>query len=250
MKTFKRFLRVTVLGAFAAGSLVAVAAPAGAVTVLLSCDAVKGTSQVNATVTPPIGSSDAAGSSAAENVVTTLKTKGTGFPITCSGALAPATGNLLKAGGKLVGVTSCEALVNAGANPPGAWGTSGKLGWTFTNPTASGLGSGAQNHPAWAGTTKLTAYVRLGQGTPALDDLSLDGIVVKGVAVGALFNGVIGFDPYTDATFSTPVTIADLLPCSLGNPPGAFIGAAQAFTDGTTNLLGTNVSSAFEVTLP
>ena len=250
MKTFKRMMRVAVLGAFAAGSLVAVAAPAGAATTLLSCDAVKGTSQVNSSIVPAIGSSDASGSNPAENVVTTIKGKGTGLPVTCTGALAAATGNLVKASNKLVGVTSCEALVTAGASPAGAWTTSGKVSWTFANPTSSNLGSGAAAHPSWNLTTKLSAYVRLGQGTPALDDLSLDGIVTKGVAVGSFFNGVIGFDPYTDTTFATPVTLANLLPCATGNPPTATIGAAQAFTDGTTNILGTNVSSAFEVTTP
>jgi hypothetical protein len=251
LKTFKRFVRVAVLGAFAAGSLVAVAAPAGAVTVLLSCDAVKGTSQINNSVTPPIGSSDVSGSNPAENVVTVVKGKQVGLPATCSGSLAGATGNLLKASAKLTGVGSCESLVTSGASPAGAWGSSGKVSWTFTNPTSSNLaGPAAQTHPSWTATAKLSAYVRLGSGGPALDDLSLDGIVTKGVAVGALFNGTIGFDPYTDITFATPVTLANLLPCAGGAPPGATIGGAQAFTDGTTNILGTSVSSAFEVTLP
>ena len=257
MKTFKRMMRVAVLGAFAAGSLVAVAAPAGAHTItttLLSCNFQKNASPPHTWLTGTIldGASQGLDLTVDPTTINTKLPSGTA-PYACSGALAPATGNLVKAGVKLVGNGSCPALVTG----TGGYTFSGKLSWTFTNPTSSTVtGHAGAPHPAWNATTKLTGYVRLDSDHPditgddAPDVLSLLGVVTKGVAVGQMISArQIGFDPYTNNN-TTAMTFLDVLDCATPGPPDPDIDGARAYTTGTTSMLSTAVADTVRVGTP
>jgi hypothetical protein len=249
LKTFKRFVRVAVLGAFAAGSLVVVAAPAGAhtiTTLLLSCDSVQPSTQISSTIL------DGGGQGLDLTVdPTTIKGKQvTGTGIACGGALASATGNLLKSSVKLVGNGSCPALVSG----TGGYTFSGKLSWTFTTATSSTVtGHAGAPHPSWNATTKLTAYVRLDNNHPDItqddpsDVLSLLGIVTKGVAVGQIVSArAVGFNPHTNNN-TTPMGLADVLACASTGTPD--IDGARSFTNGTA-FLGSTITDTVRVGTP
>jgi len=261
LKTFKRMMRVAVLGAFAAGSLVAVAAPAGAHTItttLLSCNFAKATNPLNGTisnVSAPLAGLD-------DDVDVMRIAAASKVATACGGLLAPATGNLVKASVSLIGVGSCPAL--SPTPPPGHDGYtfSGKLGWTFTNPTSSSLVHDPTGQPpaslaAWTATTKLTAYVAMSANHPAitqddaLDVVSLLGIVTKGVAVGQVVSArAVGFDPYTGGApgTGTAMSLTDLITCTAGGSPP--IDGIQSFTSGTTNVLGTAIADTVRVGTP
>jgi hypothetical protein len=261
LKTFKRFVRVAVLGAFAAGSLVVVAAPAGAHTItttLLSCTSDKSTNPLVGSIaqstlaSPPYTYNQPMGA-----VTRPTQVKGgSKVATTCTGPLAAATGNLTQVKVTMRGNGGCDVLAGFATD---GYTISGKLSAKFTNATSSTvIGHGGGPHPSWVATNGLSGYVALASNHPDItaddpqDVLSLLGVVTKGVAVGATISArAVGFDPYPTATDakndSNAYNVAALLACTTIGGGTTTVGGFRSFTSGTTNLFGSSITDSIRV---
>lgn len=168
------------------------------------------------------------------NVAVSLKSTTdslTQYPRTCTGSMAAGAGPLTKLAGKFVGNLSCSS---SASGPAAAMPPSGKLSFTWTNIDP------VKNKPLTSAT-----FVRLDQTADFVDQVGIsNGLVTKGVGVGAdvdgsmLFQPTLKKGPLDQSTLAANGTIVPgagsvglAAACSAGT---GTIGAFVASTDGTT----------------
>jgi hypothetical protein len=136
----------------------------------------------------------------------------------CSGPLN--SGPLTKLAGKLTGRATCDQT----STDPTQYPLNGKLSMTYT----------ADVNPADGKPDSSLAYVRVGQGGGFADQVSVHGIVTKGVAVGADLDATVLFQPYQSKTQPFPQELFDAQSaCVPGGGPGT-LENLLLLTDGYT----------------
>lgn len=235
MKFRSRVAAVAAAAGLAAGLLTIGGGTAHAATVLVNCDKVAGTGSVKPAL-----------NNAAQDVA--IAVKATTVPRTCTGSMAAIGGPLSKMTGKLLGSGTCNLVANPPITDPNK-PLAGKITLTYTNLTPL--------LKPYASTT----FIRVGQGTNALlpDEIAIkNGIVEKGVAVGADVVGSILFAPTQKGLVNQ--SFIDANGNIVAGPDSATLGANCISgtatiatiifgTDGT-GLLGTPLDSSLTLQLP
>jgi hypothetical protein len=168
-----------------------------------------------------------------------------GFPRTCTGTLAASAGPLTAFKGKVVGNTSCDSAATGPASP---YPANGKATNVYTV-----LGSNGK-------PVTSSLYIRLGAGA-TLDTFAVsNGIVTKGVAVGADVVGSLLQNPVILKNPPAPNSVLDangnLIPGagSLALGLNCTTGAASLtdviFSTDGQSLLGPAVDSSVALVLP